>query len=222
MPFAKPNPGRPADEEGKPRPPASDQVLQDKAEPLDVKPGPLPRALRPKAHAHGLEAVGMTESLHQAASSSGRPGARSMLERSAQRIVEMEAKEAMKEMPLEPGSVAIDEKTVRKAFQTFDLDNNEIIDAAELRHLFSQLGEMPTDEEIDAMIFLCDPRGEGVVNFEDFVAVFTMPNEALRLVDRTGLQDVMKGKRPTRRDSVIEEEDEEDDSSATSEEDDDD
>merc|ERR1712151_401809 len=91
------------------------------------------------------------------------------------------------------GSVTFDERMLRKAFVTFDLDKNDMVGAKELRHIFSQLGENPRNEEIDGMIRLCDEKGQGQVAFEDFLAIFCNPSEALRSVDVEALKEAVKG-----------------------------
>jgi calmodulin len=60
------------------------------------------------------------------------------------------------------------------AFQTFDLDRNGYVSAYELRHLYTQLGEDVTDEEIEEMLRMCDIDGDGQVN----------PNEFQRMIFR--------------------------------------
>ena len=40
------------------------------------------------------------------------------------------------------------EGEVREAFDSFDLDGNSFIGAAELRHVFTSMGEQITDEEV--------------------------------------------------------------------------
>ena len=57
---------------------------------------------------------------------------------------------------------------VKEAFDAFDLDGNSFIGAAELRHVFTSMGEEITDEEVDEMIRMCDDDGDGQVSFEEF------------------------------------------------------
>ena len=40
---------------------------------------------------------------------------------------------------------------------------------AELRHVMANLGEKPTDEEVDEMIRAADVDGDGQINYEEFV-----------------------------------------------------
>merc|ERR1719482_475319 len=87
------------------------------------------------------------------------------------------------------------DQELRQAFGVFDLNGNDYIDAAELRHIFAQIGEMPSDNEISAMILLCDPRGEGTVNFDDFLNVFANPVESLRNANIRGLKHLLPRKK---------------------------
>ncbi|CEO98440.1 EF-hand domain-containing protein [Plasmodiophora brassicae] len=57
---------------------------------------------------------------------------------------------------------------IKEAFTTFDLDANSFISAAELRHVFTSMGEMVTDEEVDEMIKMCDDDGDGQIAYEEF------------------------------------------------------
>jgi calmodulin len=50
---------------------------------------------------------------------------------------------------------------IAEAFKFIDLDKNSYIGAAEIRHILVCMGELVTDEEIDAMIYLVDSDGDG-------------------------------------------------------------
>lgn len=50
---------------------------------------------------------------------------------------------------------------IEEAFRFIDLDKNNFIGAAEVRHILVCMGELVTDEEIDAMIYLVDADGDG-------------------------------------------------------------
>ncbi|GMH68284.1 hypothetical protein TL16_g04892, partial [Triparma laevis f. inornata] len=54
------------------------------------------------------------------------------------------------------------------AFQAFDLDKNNFVGAAEIRHVLINIGETVTDEEVDEMIRMVDTDGDGQVGFEEF------------------------------------------------------
>lgn len=81
-----------------------------------------------------------------------------------------------------------EDTVLRKAFVELDLNGNEFVEASELRHVFAQQGLMPTDNEISAMIHLCDRFGNGTVNYDDFLAVFTDPASSLQGADVKGLK----------------------------------
>jgi Ca2+-binding EF-hand superfamily protein len=54
------------------------------------------------------------------------------------------------------------------SFKVLDQDKNGFIGASELRHALICMGELITDEEIDAMIDILDLNGDGQVNFQAF------------------------------------------------------
>ncbi|TMW66507.1 hypothetical protein Poli38472_004272 [Pythium oligandrum] len=62
------------------------------------------------------------------------------------------------------------------AFRFIDLDKNNFIGAAELRHLLICMGELITDEEVDEMIKLCDVDGDGQVSFDEFRRMVIHPD----------------------------------------------
>ena len=55
------------------------------------------------------------------------------------------------------------EKEIVDAFKAFDLDKNNYVGAAEIRHVLLNIGERPTDEEVDEMIRMVDKNGDGQV-----------------------------------------------------------
>lgn len=65
------------------------------------------------------------------------------------------------------------DKEIKDAFVSFDLDGNNFVGAAELKHLLSNVGEKVLDEDIDAMITLCDNDGDGQVSFKEFYSMVT-------------------------------------------------
>jgi Ca2+-binding EF-hand superfamily protein len=74
--------------------------------------------------------------------------------------------------PRNPNSKFTD-KEIRDAFTSFDLDKNDFVGAAEIRHVLVNIGENVTDEEIDEMIRMCDRDGDGQVSFEEFYRMVT-------------------------------------------------
>lgn len=68
------------------------------------------------------------------------------------------------------------EEEILGAFRFLDLDHNNFIGAAELRHLLICMGELITDEEIDMMVKLCDTDGDGQVSFDEFRRMVIHPD----------------------------------------------
>jgi len=60
------------------------------------------------------------------------------------------------------------DQDIADSFNFFDQDKNGFIGASELRHALICMGELVTDEEIDAMIDILDLNGDGQVNFQAF------------------------------------------------------
>lgn len=65
------------------------------------------------------------------------------------------------------------ENEIIEAFRSFDLDKNNYVGAAEIRHVLLNIGERPTDEEVDEMIRMVDKNGDGQVGFEEFYRMVT-------------------------------------------------
>ena len=61
-----------------------------------------------------------------------------------------------------------EEEELRAAFKVFDKDGNGFISASELRGVMQNLGEVLSQEDVDAMIKEADVDGDGQVNFEEF------------------------------------------------------
>eukprot|EP00941_MAST-03F_sp_MAST-3F-sp1_P003129 g3129.t1 len=57
---------------------------------------------------------------------------------------------------------------ITNAFRDFDLNKNNFISAAEVRHILVNIGEQPTDEEVDEIIRLSDRSGDGQISFDEF------------------------------------------------------
>lgn len=79
---------------------------------------------------------------------------------------------APSEPPRDPNGSFTD-KEILDAFQAFDLDHNNYVGAAEIRHVLINIGESPTDEEVDEMIKMVDKDGDGQVSFDEFYAMVT-------------------------------------------------
>ncbi|KAG1725881.1 uncharacterized protein EDB91DRAFT_1086957 [Suillus paluster] len=67
------------------------------------------------------------------------------------------------------------EDEIKEAFKVFDKDGNGYINAAELRHVMTNLGEKLTDGEVDEMIREADVDGDGQINYDEFVKVSFHP-----------------------------------------------
>ena len=55
----------------------------------------------------------------------------------------------------------------------FDKDGNGQISRDELREVMTQLGEKMNEEDINEMIEDADKNGDGMINYEEFVAYMT-------------------------------------------------
>lgn len=62
---------------------------------------------------------------------------------------------------------------IYEAFRAFDLDDNNFVGAAEIRHVLVNIGEQVTDDEVDEMIRMVDKDGDGQVSFAEFYAMVT-------------------------------------------------
>ncbi|CAM9794213.1 unnamed protein product [Chrysoparadoxa australica] len=70
------------------------------------------------------------------------------------------------------------EEEILSAFKFLDLDKNNYIGAAEIRHILICMGELITDEEVDMMITMVDGDGDGQVSYEEFHRLVTDPDPA--------------------------------------------
>jgi hypothetical protein len=68
--------------------------------------------------------------------------------------------------PRDPSGKFTDEE-ILEAFKAFDLDKNNFIGAAEIRHVLINIGEQVTDEEVDEMIRMVDLDGDGQVSWDE-------------------------------------------------------
>ncbi len=60
------------------------------------------------------------------------------------------------------------EEELREAFKVFDKDGNGYISAAELKHVYTSIGEPMTDSEVEEVIREVDVDGDGQINYEEF------------------------------------------------------
>jgi serine/threonine-protein phosphatase 2B regulatory subunit len=72
----------------------------------------------------------------------------------------------------DPAGKFTDEE-ILEAFKAFDLDKNNFVGAAEIRHVLINIGEQVTDEEVDEMIRMVDADGDGQVSWDEFYSMVT-------------------------------------------------
>jgi len=65
------------------------------------------------------------------------------------------------------------EEELREAFRVFDRDGNGLISHAELKEAMQTLGEPLSDEELKVMIDEADTDGDGQINYQEFITLFT-------------------------------------------------
>ena len=80
--------------------------------------------------------------------------------------------QGLSEPPRDPNGKFTDEE-IYEAFKAFDLDKNNFIGAAEIRHILINIGEQVSDEEVDEMIRMVDKDGDGQVSWDEFYAMVT-------------------------------------------------
>nr|XP_050045161.1 calmodulin-A-like [Dermacentor andersoni] len=65
------------------------------------------------------------------------------------------------------------QEEIEVLFKIFDKYGQGYITATDLRHVMSSLNESVTDRELDTMMFAADKDGDGLVSYEEFVALFS-------------------------------------------------
>ncbi|RWR94123.1 putative calcium-binding protein CML25 [Cinnamomum micranthum f. kanehirae] len=70
----------------------------------------------------------------------------------------------------DPGSCLED---LKGAFGVFDRDRNGLISAEELHRVLGEMGESASLADCRVMIDVIDQKGDGAVNFDEFVAMMT-------------------------------------------------
>ncbi|XP_072042633.1 calmodulin-alpha-like [Amphiura filiformis] len=66
------------------------------------------------------------------------------------------------------------EEEIKEAFRVVDKDGNDLLSAAEIRDVMTNLaGEKLTEEEVAEMIRKADKYGDGQVNYEEFKSMMT-------------------------------------------------
>ena len=84
----------------------------------------------------------------------------------------------------------------KEAFQVFDKNSDGVITATELGTVLKQLGQEPTDEEIQDMVHEMDTNGNGTIEFSEFLIIMARKmkqndleeeiREAFRVFDQDG------------------------------------
>ena len=63
------------------------------------------------------------------------------------------------------------DRELKDAFAVFDTDGSGLISRSELKGLLNNLGQLVSDEELDAMMGEVDKDGNGEIDFEEFKAM---------------------------------------------------
>lgn len=110
-------------------------------------------------------AVAISATFERSAASRAAPGAAASAPGGA-------AGASASEPPRDPNGKFTDSE-IKEAFVSFDLDKNNFIGAAEIRHVLVNIGENVTDDEVDEMIRMVDGDGDGQVSFAEFYSMVT-------------------------------------------------
>lgn len=62
----------------------------------------------------------------------------------------------------------------KDAFAMFDIDGGGTIETHELKQVLTELGDKPTDEEIQEMIVMVDENGDGEIDFDEFITLMRL------------------------------------------------
>lgn len=71
------------------------------------------------------------------------------------------------------------QKQIRQAFKVFDRDGNGYIDKKELRRALKSLGEPLSESELSMMMSDADINGDGKIDYEEFVRMWTQKTAIL-------------------------------------------
>ena len=58
------------------------------------------------------------------------------------------------------------EEEIREAFRVFDRDSNEYVNAAELKHIMTTIGEKLSEAEVNEMIQEISVTNDGLIHYE--------------------------------------------------------
>merc|ERR1712154_427593 len=71
----------------------------------------------------------------------------------------------------------------KQAFELFDLNKNGKITHKELKKILQGLGQNPTEVEIDELIKEIDADGDGMIDFDEFLAMLTRKANSNQIED---------------------------------------
>mmetsp|Transcript_34977 Transcript_34977/g.81852 ORF Transcript_34977/g.81852 Transcript_34977/m.81852 type:complete len:307 (+) Transcript_34977:79-999(+) len=83
------------------------------------------------------------------------------------------------------GLPGVQEQDVKQAFNEIDFEGRGSFGVSELRYMLNIIGERPTDEELDAMLLMVDPDGNGKVHFENFLTL--LDDDSVVLAEIVGM-----------------------------------
>ena len=78
------------------------------------------------------------------------------------------------------------EKEIIEAFRSFDLDKNNYVGAAEIRHVLLNIGERPTDEEVSVESLINLAHQERLFTIHCLILQSDQVDEMIRMVDKNG------------------------------------
>jgi len=89
--------------------------------------------------------------------------------------------------PSKSSSHADDLDSIRHAFATFDKDNSGSMNSEELCACLKSMGHHPGPLELEELLAQMDTNGDGVIDFDEFLAVMTV-KEGVRPVVQSNFE----------------------------------
>jgi len=65
------------------------------------------------------------------------------------------------------------DEEIREAFKVFDRDGRGVLNAIELRHALTTIGEPLTEQEADDLFKAAEIGNDGLINYEQFIQILT-------------------------------------------------
>ena len=65
------------------------------------------------------------------------------------------------------------DEEIKEAFNTFDINGDGYINAAEIYAIMQLLGENPEDDVVDEMLNMFDSSGDGQIKWQEFYSKIT-------------------------------------------------